>query len=117
MSEKTICQPILAPTILTPGRHLRSTLSLVATVAKSQKMSVDFEEFSFTCGHSKEWSENALPGTRPTILVLSGITIPIAEYAVLEEGVAIPSSESILSTNPEKDMDSLSRTNHILLYR
>jgi len=67
----------------------------------AERLCVDFERVSWTCEHSREWNENALPGTRSTILVLSGITIPIAEYyAVLEEGVATPSSEILRQLKP-----------------
>lgn len=67
----------------------------------AERLCIDFGRVSWTCEHSREWNENALPGTRPTILVLSGITIPIAEYyAVLEEGVATPTSEILRQLKP-----------------
>lgn len=76
----------------------------------AERLCVDFEQVSFTCEHRREWSENALPGTRPTILVLSGITIPIAEYyAVLEEGVATPSSEILRQLNPGEGYDLIKK--------
>lgn len=67
----------------------------------AERLSVEMEVSRLTCDHKKEWEQNALPGTRSTILVLSGITIPIAEYyAVLEEGVASPSSEILRNLEP-----------------
>jgi len=67
----------------------------------AERLCIDFGRVSWTCEHSREWNENALPGTRSTMLVLSGITIPIAEYyAVLEEGVATPSSEILRQLKP-----------------
>ena len=67
----------------------------------AERLSVDLEVSCRTCNHKEEWEQNALQGTRPTILVLSGISIPIAEYyAVLEEGVATPSSEILRQLKP-----------------
>jgi len=67
----------------------------------AERLSVDPEVSRRTCEHSREWNENGIPGTRPAMLVLSGINIPIAEYyAVLEEGAATPSSEILRQLKP-----------------